>query len=322
MVELKQLKAEAAKGRGVNRQEALWLYRKVPLDALSAAANRIRAARQGDGFDLCTIINGKGGHCSENCAFCAQSAHFATAADVHSLLPTAAILAEARHNEACGARRFSIVTAGRSLSDDEVAALCETVRVLRQETSLSICVSGGLLSAAQFQQLAAAGVERIHNNLETSARHFPALCTTHTYADKLRAIRDAQAAGLDVCSGGIFGVGESVEDRIDMALALRDLGVCSVPLNMLIAIEGTPLAEEPPLTAEEMQRIVGVYRFILPDVALRLAGGRRLLADRGRACFQGGANALISGDMLTTTGTTIRTDIALIEQEGFKVKKL
>lgn len=322
MVKLEQLEADALRGSGVTREDALWLYRSPALAALSAAANRIRAARQGNGFDLCTIINGKSGRCSENCAFCAQSARFATDADSHSLLNAETILAHARQSEASGVQRFSIVTAGRSLSDSEVATLCETVRLLRRETHLSICVSGGLLRSDQFQQLAAAGVERIHNNLETSARHFPALCTTHTYADKVRAIRDAQRAGLDVCSGGIFGVGESVADRIDMALSLRALGIRSVPLNILIPIAGTPLAQQPPLSAVEITRIVAVYRFILPDAVLRLAGGRRLLADNGRACFQSGANAMISGDMLTTTGTTIETDIATIEQEGFEVKKL
>lgn len=322
MVKLDQLEAKAVQGEGVTRQEALWLYGEAALLDLSEAANRIRAARQGNGFDLCTIINGKGGRCSENCAFCAQSAYFTTGAEAHALLKTAEILDAARYSEACGVKRFSIVTAGRGLSDAEVTSLCETVGVLRQETGLSLCVSGGLLTADQFLRLAKAGVSRIHNNLETSARHFPALCTTHTFADKVRAIRAAQAAGLEVCSGGIFGVGETVADRIDMALSLRDLGIRSVPLNMLIPINGTPLAAQTPLAAEEMARIVAVYRFILPDAVLRLAGGRRLLGDGGRACFQGGANAMISGDMLTTSGTTIETDVALIQQEGFEVKKL
>lgn len=322
MVQLEQLEARASQGEGVSREEALALWQKADLSALCAAADRVRRARLGNGFDLCTIVNGKGGHCSENCAFCAQSAHFATTADHHALLDTAALLACARTSEAAGALRFSIVTAGRSLSDGEVAQLCESVGVLRRETSLSLCVSGGLLSAAQFRALHEAGITRVHNNLETSARHFPALCTTHTYADKLRAIRDAQAAGLEVCSGGIFGVGETAEDRIDMALELRGLGVKSVPLNLLIPIPGTPLAAQQPLSDAEFTRIVAIYRFILPDAALRLAGGRKRLADSGRACFQGGANAMISGDMLTTTGTTIRQDHAIIQELGFEVKRL
>lgn len=322
MVKLEQLEAMATQGQGVDREAARWLYHMVPLADLAQAADRIRAARLGNGFDLCTIINGKGGRCSEDCAFCAQSAHFPTGAEVHSLLDTAAILSEAKRHEARGVGRFSIVTAGRALSDAEVDALADTVRVLRRETGLALCVSGGLLSQAQFARLREAGVRRVHNNLETSERHFPALCTTHRFADKVRAIRDAQAAGLEVCSGGIFGVGETPEDRIDMALSLRALGIRSVPLNMLIPIAGTPLAAQEPLAAEEMARIVAVYRFILPDAVLRLAGGRRLLADAGRACFRGGANAMITGDMLTTTGTTVETDIVTVQQEGFEVKRL
>lgn len=322
MVQLEQLEARAKAGEGISREEAIALWREADLDALTQAANRVRRARLGNGFDLCTIVNGKGGHCSENCAFCAQSAHFATAAEHHTLMDTATLLAHARESEAAGALRFSIVTAGRSLNDAEVAQLCASVRTLRRETTLSICVSAGLLTAAQFRALREAGVSRVHNNLETSARHFPALCTTHTYADKLRAIRDAQAAGLEVCSGGIFGVGETAEDRIDMALELRGLGVKSVPLNLLIPISGTPLAAQQPLSDAEFTRIVAIYRFILPDAALRLAGGRKRLDDNGRACFQGGANAMISGDMLTTTGTTIRQDYAIIRELGFEVKRL
>lgn len=322
MVQLEQLEARALQGVGVSREEARWLWQTAPLEALSAAADRIRRVRLGNGFDLCTIVNAKSGHCSEDCAFCAQSAHFATAAGTHTLLDTTALLALAQESADAGALRFSLVTAGRSLNDVEVVQLCESVRTLRRETALSICVSAGLLTAPQFRALASAGVTRIHNNLETSARYFPALCSTHTYADKLRAIRAAQAAGLEVCSGGIFGVGETADDRIDMALTLRALGVKSVPLNLLIPIPGTPLEARPPLAEKEVVRIVALYRFIMPDAVLRLAGGRKLLADHGCACFQGGADAMISGDMLTTGGTTIRTDIAIIRQLGFEVKKL
>ena len=145
------------------------------------------------------------------------------------------------------------------------------------------------------------------------------MCTTHTYEDKIGAIKAAQAAGLTVCSGGIMGLGETVEDRIDMALTLRELGIKSVPVNMLNPIPGTPFENNSRLTQEDMRRIVAVYRFLLPDASIRLAGGRGLLGDRGESCFLSGANAAISGDMLTTAGITVRTDLALLEKLGYRV---
>ena len=319
-VSLERLEAQALTGEGVSREAALWLYREVPLDVWAASAQRIRKTRCGEEADLCTIINAKSGRCSENCAFCAQSAHHCTDVTSYPLLDTEAVLKEARYNSARGVHRFALVTAGRTLSDDEVEAVCETVKRLRAETPLAICVSGGLLNREQFARLKAAGVTRIHNNLEASEAHFPKLCTTHTFADKVRAIRDAQAVGLSVCSGGIFGTGESVEDRIDMAFSLRELGIRSVPINMLNPIAGTPLATQPLLDSETMARIVAVYRFILPDAQLRLAGGRGRLADFGNRAFLGGANAMITGDMLTTTGTTIESDVTMLRNFGFEVK--
>lgn len=313
------LTENACAGQGVCRDEALWLYRTVPLDVLMQAAQRVRQANTGAQADLCTIINAKSGRCSENCAFCAQSAHHATGIASHGLLNAETVLKEARYNNARGIGRFALVTAGRSLSDSEVEQICTIVTHLRQETSLTVCVSAGLLRRAQFAALKEAGVSRIHNNLETSERYFPQLCTSHTFADKVCAIRDAQSVGLEVCSGGIFGTGESVEDRIDMAFSLRALGIKSVPINMLNPIVGTPLEKQPLLDSDALARIVAVYRFILPTAFLRLAGGRGRLTDFGNRCFVGGANAMITGDMLTTTGTTIESDLTMLKKYGFEV---
>ena len=198
--------------------------------------------------------------------------------------------------------------------------LCEAIRRIRTEVGISVCVSVGLLDEAQYRKLRAAGAERAHNNLETSQNNFPNICTTHTFADKITAIRAAQAAGLTVCSGGIMGLGETVGDRIDMALTLRELGVKSVPINVLNPIPGTPLAQSKTLSEDELLRIVAVYRFLLPDASIRLAGGRGLLADKGRSCFCSGANAAISGDMLTTAGITVETDLKLLEELGYEVR--
>lgn len=316
---LDSLTKKVLRGEQITRDEALYLYER-PLEELCGSADKIRRHFCASRFDLCTIINGKSGRCSENCKFCAQSAHNHTGVTEYPLLPDEEILAQAESNHRQGVLRYSIVTSGKQLSDGEVDRMCSLVRRIREEVGISVCVSFGLLSEAQFRSLKEAGVTRVHNNLETSERNFPHVCTTHTFADKVQAIRAARAAGLSVCSGGIMGLGETVEDRIDMAFSLRELGIKSVPVNMLNPIPGTPFEKNPRLTAEDMRRIVAVYRFILPDASIRLAGGRGLLPDKGRGCFTSGANAAISGDMLTTAGITVKTDLELLNELGYEVK--
>lgn len=319
MSELHNVRDRVLSGGVVDRPTALWLYDQ-PLDGLCACADEIRRHFCGNGFDLCTIVNAKSGRCPENCKFCAQSAHNHTGAEQYPLLSADEIVAHAKENARQGVLRYSIVTSGRRLSDGEVDQVCAAVRRIRAETPLAVCISGGLLNQAQFARLKDAGVTRVHNNLEASRRFFPFVCTTHTFDDKVAAIHAAHAAGLTVCSGGIMGLGETPADRIDMALTLRELGVKSVPVNLLNPIPGTPFANNPRLTADDLRRIVAVYRFILPDAAIRLAGGRGLLPDKGRSCFLSGANAAISGDMLTTAGITTATDRALLAELGYEVK--
>lgn len=318
-MDIERLGNAVLQGKQISREEALWLYQQ-PLEALCRKADEIRAHFCSNGFDICTIINGKSGRCSENCRFCAQSAHNHTGAEEYPLLPNEEILAQAKVNDAQGVLRYSIVTSGKRLSDEEVERMCDAVGQIRKETNIAVCISFGLLKEEQYRRLKEAGVTRVHNNLETSRRNFPNVCTTHTFDDKINAIRAAQAAGLSVCSGGIMGLGETVEDRIDMALTLRELGIRSVPVNMLNPIPGTPLEHNEKLTAEDMCRIVAVYRFLLPDASIRLAGGRGLLADKGKSCFRSGANAAISGDMLTTAGITVATDMELLKELGYEVR--
>lgn len=320
-MELEALERKVLDGGAVTREEALWLYEQ-PLEPLCAAGDRIRAHFCGDGFDLCTIVNGKSGRCSENCRFCAQSAHHHTGAEEYPLMSQEELLAQARKNREQGVLRYSIVTSGKRLPDQEVDEMCRAIRRIREECGIAVCVSFGLLDETQYRKVKQAGASRVHNNLETSRRNFPNICTTHTFEDKVAAIRAAQAAGLSVCSGGIMGLGETVEDRIDMALTLRELGIKSVPVNMLNAIPGTPLEGSERLTVEDMKRIVAVYRFLLPDAAIRLAGGRGLMEDKGKGCFRSGANAAISGDMLTTAGITVETDLAMLERLGYRPRLL
>ena len=316
---LNELTDKVLKGEDISREEALFLSEQ-PLLELCDCADKIRRHFCSDQFDICTIINAKSGKCSENCKFCAQSAHNHTCTPEYPLRSKREILEQAKRNHEQGVLRYSIVTSGKRLSDQEVDEMCETVRAIKAEVGISVCASFGLLNERQFQKLKQAGVTRVHNNLETSHRNFPNVCTTHTFEEKVQAIREAQAAGLSVCSGGIMGLGETMEDRIDMALTLRELGIQSVPVNMLNPIPGTPFGNREKLSADDMRRIVAVYRFILPAASIRLAGGRGLLPDKGKSCFTSGANAAISGDMLTTAGITTKTDMELLGELGYEAK--
>lgn len=316
---LNELTNKVLNGKQISKAEASFLYEQ-PLSELCESADRIRRHFCSNQFDICTIVNAKSGSCSENCKFCAQSAHNHTSAATYPLLSKEEIVAQAKSNHEQGVLRYSIVTSGKCLSDQEVNEMCEAVREIKEKVGISVCVSFGLLNEQQFCRLKEAGVTRVHNNLETSRRNFPNICTTHMFDDKIQAIQAAQAAGLSVCSGGIMGLGETVEDRIDMAFSLRELGVHSVPVNMLNPIPGTPFENNERLTEEDMRRIVAVYRFILPKASIRLSGGRGLLPDKGKSCFTSGANAAISGDMLTTAGITTKTDMGLLKELGYEVK--
>ena len=317
---VQELKEKVLTFGEISREEAL-LLAQMPLEELAEAAEEIRRKKCGQGFDLCTIVNGKCGRCSEDCKYCAQSAHYqAKCTEAYGLLPTEKLLEGARHNEAKGVLRYSVVTSGRNLSDREVEQVCESIRVIREETNIQVCVSFGLLEEVQFRKIREAGASRVHCNLESSAGFFPKICTTHTYQEKINTLKAAKRAGLSVCSGGILGLGETMEDRIDMILTARELGVKSVPVNFLNPIPGTPLENRKPLTNEEARRCVALFRFLIPEASIRLAGGRGLLGDKGEACFRGGANAAISGDMLTTAGITVETDRKMVESLGFEVK--
>lgn len=305
-------------GEQLTKEQAMELV-QADLEELCQAADEIRRAFCDNQFDVCTIINGKSGRCSENCKYCAQAACHKTNVEQYPLLSTEEILEDAKKIESQGVRRYSIVTSGKRLNAEEVDQMCECVKKICEETNLHVCGSFGLLDKESFAKLKEAGMTRVHNNLETSRRHFPDVCTTHTFDDKIAAIRAAKEAGMEVCSGGIMGIGETMEDRIDMALEIRKLEVQSVPVNMLNAIAGTPYENQPCLTTDEMRRIVAIYRFLLPDAFIRLAGGRGLMEDKGRGCMEAGANAAISGDMLTTSGITVKTDLELLGELGYEL---
>lgn len=317
---VEELKQKLLGGGEVTREEALELV-EAPLEELAQAADQLREHFCGDRFDLCTIVNGKCGKCSEDCKYCAQSAHYHTnLEESYPLLSTEELVKGAAENKRQGVLRYSIVTSGRKLSDREVDQVCESIRAIREQVGIEVCVSFGLLGEEAFRKLKEAGASRVHCNLESSRRYFPQVCTTHTYDEKIQTMQAAQRAGLSVCSGGIIGLGETMEDRIDMVLTARQLGVKSVPVNLLNPIPGTPYEHNPVLTEDELRRVVAIFRFLIPDGNIRLAGGRGLLEDKGARCFRSGSNAAISGDMLTTSGITVQRDQEMLNELGYQVR--
>jgi biotin synthase len=308
MVDVLALAGEVIDGRRLKRDEDRAFFKTCDLDALTEGADRIRKHFSGDRVDLCSIISGKSGNCSENCRFCAQSAHNHTACEVYGLLDYDTVYAEAKANEKEGVVRFAIVISGHHPSCADVEKIVEIYERLHRELKISLCASLGFLTQEQFDRLYEAGVRRYHNNIETSRRFFPSVCTTHTFDDKIANIKRARAAGLTVCSGGIIGMGESMDDRIDMAFDLSELEIKSIPINSLLPIPGTPLENLPTLTREEILRTVAIFRYINPESNIRIAAGRLLLGENGRKAFESGASSAITGNMLTTTGSTIRRD--------------
>lgn len=320
-MQLNKLKEKVLEGYDITYEEALSLI-DVPLGKLTEFADEIRKEKCGNEFELCTIINAKSGRCPEDCKYCAQSAHYKTDIDEYDFLDDNTIIESALSNEKSGVDRFSIVTSGRRFNKKDVDKLCVTYKKLKEQCSMEFCGSLGLLDYEDFIKLKEAGMSRYHNNLETSRRFFPYICTTHTYDEKLNTIKDAKKAGLEICSGGIFGLGETIIDRIDMAFTLKEIGVKSVPINILNPIKGTPLQNNEPLRYDEIKRSIAIYRFILPNVLLRLAGGRALFEDKGKKVIESGVNSAISGDMLTTYGIKTKDDIDMVKSIGFEVNEV
>ncbi|WP_020005265.1 biotin synthase BioB [Brachyspira innocens] len=318
-INIEELKLKIINGYNITKEEALKLV-DSPLEDLCKAADNIRKHFCSNVFDMCSIINAKSGKCSENCKFCAQSAHYDTKCEEYNILDKDKILEQGKNDFDKGVLRYSIVTSGRALYGKEIDEVYNAIETLNKETDGYVCASLGLLDEEGFKKMKEAGLRRVHNNLEASRNFFANVCTTHSYDDKINAIKAAQKAGMVVCSGGIMGMGETWEDRIDMALELRELGIMSIPVNMLNPIASTPFENITPLTLDDMRRIVAIYRFINPKAFIRLAGGRGLLEDKGRSCFISGANAAITGDMLTTAGISIETDKKMAEELGYKIE--
>ena len=316
-MDIKKLADEIIGGRRITRQDDLNMFLTCDLKELCEGADRIREHFIGDKVDLCSIINGRSGRCPEDCKYCAQSAHNHTSCEIYDFLPEEKIVEACKLNESEGVDRFSIVTSGRALSGEEFEKAVHAYETMHAECKIDLCASMGFLKAEQLHRLHEAGVTSYHHNIETSKRNFPNICTTHTYEQKIETLKLVKKEGMCACSGGIIGMDETWEDRLDMAVSLAELGIDSIPINALMPIEGTPLENQPRLTEDEILRTIAFFRYINPEANIRLAAGRALLSNDGEIAFQSGASATITGNMLTTVAcATIRSDKQMLENLG------
>jgi biotin synthase len=313
-------------GYSITKEEALQLvqiqpsaFSLQPIFDLFIAANKIREAFRKDSVDLCSIINAKSGACPEDCSYCAQSSKSKTNISIYPLVKKDLVIDKAKEAKDAGVRRFCIVTSGRKVGKNELKEIASMIEDIRN-IGLLPCATLGLMGSDELSFLKQSGLERYHHNLETSERFFPEICRTHTYGDKLKTIDAAKSAGLSICSGGIFGMGETWQDRIDLAFAVKELDVDSVPINFLIPVKGTSMGGMDLLHPFEALKIISLYRFILPKKEIRVCGGRmQILGEFNSMVFMAGADALLTGNYLTTTGRTYKDDLRLIEQYGLKI---
>ena len=315
---LSTIRQKAENGTPIDFSEAVSLMNLQGHEVMElfALANTVRS-RLGDRVDLCSIVNAKCGMCPEDCKFCAQSVHNDTDIFPHSLLDEDEILDMAHMMQDEGAARFCIVISGKGADGGDFEKILSSIQRIRKETALSVCVSLGMLTQEKATALKQAGVTRLHHNLETSEGFFGNICTTHTYSEKINTIHIAKSAGLEVCCGGIIGLGETPRDRIEFAFTLRELDVESVPINILTPVKGTALENAEPIKPLDILKTIAVFRLILPDKNIRIAGGReKNLRDVQALCLLAGANGLLLGNYLTTDGRYPKDDIQMIQDLG------
>ena len=311
---------KAAAAGGISRDEALALLKPERRDELRARAHEVTERCVEKRFDFCSIINARSGRCSEDCKWCAQSGRWHTGCEAYGWVGTEVCVKAAKEAEANGVDRIGIVTSGRSLSATDVDNVCAALRAMRKASSVGLCASLGLLSEDDLRKLKDAGLQRLHCNLEAAPSLFPTLCTTHTIADKVKTLRAAKRLGLQVCCGGIIGMGETDEQLVEFSFALKEIAPDSIPVNVLHPIEGTPLGNRGILDPERVVDAVAILRLVNPSTPLRFAGGRRDMSDETAAkCIYVGMSAGIAGSLLTTPGAEFNDDRQLALQAGYSV---
>lgn len=317
MYDLQSLKNKILGGESLSDEEA---YALPDFDSIQLrhAAAEITSKMCPSEFDSCSIINARSGRCPENCKWCAQSAHYPTRCEIYDIVDRKECIEAARYNHIRGVKRFSLVASGKKVQGDTLRRMCDMLRDINSEVGISLCASMGLLNRDELQQLKDAGVMRYHCNLETAPSHFASLCSTHTIDDKLATIEAAHSLGMEVCSGGIIGMGETMRQRVEFALTLRKARPVSIPVNVLSPIAGTPLADIPLISEDEILDSLAIIRMIHPGVQIRFAGGRaRMSRDAQLLAMRIAVNGGIVGDLLTTIGSTIDEDKLLAAKAGY-----
>lgn len=319
-----QLAESVLAGQSISREDALWLttVHEPHLMDLFAAANRIRHKFVGDNAHICSIVNAKSGSCSEDCGFCAQSAHFKTASPVYKMMPSEQIAKSAEVSAEAGSTKFGIVISGRELKQgQELDQICEAISKIRDEGKIIPDASLGIVKDPEvFRKLKDAGLRQYHHNLETARSHHRNIVTTHSYDEEFETVKLARDMGLKTCSGGIFGMGEDWAQRVEMAFDLKELDPETVPLNFLVPVEGTPLGHLKDLGAMDVLKITAIYRFILPRQHLALCGGREYhLGDLQGMMLLTGGNGFMLGNYLTTNGRSAADDMNYVQKLGWKV---
>lgn len=320
---IEKLKNKVLSGEDLSEKEALSLLNMADKESLYKASGEITRFFCKNKFDMCSIINARSGKCPEDCKWCAQSIHYKTHIETHGLIDQTECEKTATQIFQQKINHLGLVTSGRKVQGESLAKICNLYRHLSKiSDNTSLCASMGLLNKEELSLLQAAGVKRYHCNLETAPSYFITLCTTHSQEEKIQTIRAAQEIGLDVCSGGIIGMGETAEQRIELAMILRQLNIQSIPINILHPIPGTPLEKMPPLSSEEILTTIAIFRFINPKAFLRLAGGRAQLSQETlKKALATGINSAIVGDMLTTIGSKVEEDKKLFAHCGYITEK-
>lgn len=317
---LKIIEDKILSGKLIDFEEAMELSAdSTDNEDLFILADKICKKHMGYKVDLCTIINAKSGKCSENCKYCAQSGHYNTDVQNYPLIDIKEVLVLAKENEKEGVHRFSIATSGGSLTKYDFEKVLEMIKALRAEANLKLCASLGSISYEQALNLKEAGLSMYHHNIETCREYFDNICDTHSYDDRIHTIHNAIKAELDVCCGGIIGMGESMEQRLKMAFEIRELGIKSVPVNILNPIKGTPMENVERLEPMEILRTLSLFRIIIPYASIRYAGGRNALGEYQQKGFMAGINAAMVGNYLTTVGNKISDDLKMIKNIGLEV---
>jgi biotin synthase len=310
-------------GGEISVEEAGWMIRLDTqyLPWLMAGADRIRKTFRGDNIEACAISNVRSGNCSENCSFCSQSGHYETNSPVYDYISSEELITQAKRAREWGVSDFGVISKGWGLrSEKESNQLKEYFDALGEHSDIGRCSSVGVLTAETAQTLKASGLENYHHNLETAESFFDNVCTTHTYQENIDTVQHAMEAGFSVCSGGILGMGESLDQRIELAETLRQLKVESVPLNFLSPSLGTPMGNQTPMEPMEILQTIVVYRYMLPKVEIRIAGGRHFLGDLQSMIFMAGASGIMIGDYLTTKGRQVEDDLQMLEDLGLRVR--